>query len=63
MDKRRKKLLVGTKTEIVEDGERLPNMGSEDCYKYLGSLVGADGKRRSYGRVLEEGILQLSRAS
>ena len=40
----------------------MPVMGPTDSYKYLGILVSATGKGKSYGHVLEEGLSHLRRA-
>jgi hypothetical protein len=37
-------------------------IGPEDTCRYLGVLVGATGKKTSYGNILEEVISRLTRA-
>ena len=37
-------------------------VGPEDSYKYLGILIGGDGKRASFGKILEDGIVEIAQA-
>ena len=62
VDKKAQKWFVSTSITLSVDGVSVPSIGPEDAYKYLGILVGPDGKRQSYGSILEDGISNLTRA-
>ena len=57
-----KEVVLGYTTAIYARGRQFGNIGSDDNYKYLGILVVADGKPRSYGNILGEGLINLDRA-
>lgn len=61
LDRHAKKWFVSRKTFLV-DGQEVSAAGPEESYKYLGILVGADGKRCSYGSILEDGLREIRRA-
>lgn len=62
VDKKRKRWYVSTRTAHFVNGQRLATMGPEDEIKYLGILYGASGSAPSYGKLLEEGLQNLTKA-
>ncbi|KAA0202280.1 hypothetical protein HAZT_HAZT008519 [Hyalella azteca] len=62
VDRKAKKWYVDTTRALTVGGTPVAAIGPEDTCKYLGVLVGAAGKKASYGNILEDGITQLTHA-
>ena len=61
VDRAAKSWFVASQATVKVDNEEITVLGPEDSYKYLGILVGADGRRPSYGGILEDGLMHLTK--
>ena len=62
VDRKAKSWFVASQSAVSVDDEEVTVLSPADSYKYLGILVGADGRRPSYGGILEDSLLHLTKA-
>ena len=62
VDRAAKSWFVASQSTVTVDNEEITVLSPADSYEYLGILVGADGRRPSYGGILEDGLLHLTKA-